>query len=103
MGHVLDALARLERLAETGRLPAEIAREAELIAAGGWQQAGAELGPDRLVLLVAELRRCCVLAAVRHARRWQRLNRAGRPREASEAARWAVALRDAGEALRVYA
>ena len=34
MGHVMDALARLEGRATAGSLPDDVAREAEVIAAG---------------------------------------------------------------------
>ncbi len=56
MGHVLDALRRLETLAEAGASPDEVAHDAAVIAAGWWWNARGDLAPDRLVLLVQELR-----------------------------------------------
>jgi len=44
------------------------------------------------VLLVQELQRRCAVAAGHHALHWDHLNRAGRPRDAEDAARWAHAL-----------
>ena len=55
------------------------------------------------MLLVAELQRWCVVGAGHYALRWDRLNRAGQLREADDAARWAVALDQAQQALRLYA
>jgi len=52
MGHVLDALCRLETLAEAGASADEVAHDAEVIAAGWWWKACGDLTPDRLVLLV---------------------------------------------------
>ena len=102
MGHVMDAVARLDGMVLAGSPPADVAVEAEGIAAAWWDAHG-DLAPDRLVLLVAELQRWCVVGAGHHALRWDRLNRAGRPREAENAARWAVALDQAHQALRLYA
>ncbi len=65
MGHVLDALCRLETLAEAGASPDEVAHDAAVIAAGWWWEARGDLAPDRLVLLVQELRRWCVVASSR--------------------------------------
>ena len=103
MGHVMDALARLDGMALSGSPPGDVALEAESIAAGWWWDAHGDLAPGRLVLLVMELRRWCVVGAGHYALRWDRLNRAGRPREAEDAARWAVALDQAQQALRLYA
>ena len=50
MGHVMDALARLDGMAAAGSLPGDVAREAEVIAAGWWWNAQGDLTPDRLVL-----------------------------------------------------
>ena len=55
MGHVMDALARLDGMATEGSLPDDVAREAETIAAGWWWNAHGDLTPDRLVLLMQEL------------------------------------------------
>ena len=101
--HVTDALTRLEGMAAAGRLPGEVAYEAEAIAAGWWWNAHGDLTPDRLVLLVQELQRWCLIASGHYALRWDHLNQAGRPREAEDAARWAVALDGAQQALRIYA
>ena len=103
MGHVMDALDRLEGMAAAGSLPGDVAHEAEVIAAGWWWNAHGDLTPDRLVLLVQELQRWCLVASSHYAVQWDRLHRAGRPREAEDAARWAVALDGAQQALRVYA
>jgi hypothetical protein len=103
MGHVMDAMARLEGMATAGSLPDDVAREAEVIAAGWWWNAQGDLTPDRLVLLVQELQRWCLIASSHYALRWDRLNRAGCPVEAERAARWAEALDQAQQALRLYA
>ena len=73
MGHVMDALTRLDSMAAAGRLLGEVNYKAEAIAAGWWWNADGDL------------------------------TQAGRPREAEDAARWAVALDHAQQALRVYA
>ncbi len=99
----MDALARLESMATAGSLPDDVAREAEVIAAGWWWNAQGDLTPDRLVLLVQELQRWCLIASSHYALRWDRLNRAGCPGEAERAARWAEALDQAQQALRLYA
>lgn len=96
-------MARLEGMAASGSLPDDVALEAEVIAAGWWWSINGDLTPDRLVLLVGELQRWCVVAASHYARRWACLNRAGRLREAEDAARQAQALGQAGRVLRVYA
>ena len=103
MGHVMDALARLENMATAGSLADDVAHEAEAIAAGWWWNAHGDLTPARLVLLVQELQRWCLVASGHYALRWDELNRSGRPREADDAARWAVALDGAQQALRIYA
>jgi len=100
---VSDALVRLDGMALAGSPPDDVAHEAEATAAGWWWNAHGDLTPDRLVLLVQELQRWCVVAAGHYALRWEHLNQAGRPREAEDAARWAVALDQAQQALRVYA
>ena len=43
--------------------------EAEAITAGWWWNAHGDLAPERLVLLVQELQRCCAVAAGHHALR----------------------------------
>ena len=101
--HVSGALARLESMAAAGSSPDDVAHEAEAIAAGWWWDAHGNLAPERLVLLVQELQRWCAIAAGRHALRWDRLNRAGRLRDAEDAARWAQALGRAQRVLRIYA
>ena len=101
--HVLDALMRLEDMAIAGLPPDAVAHEAELIAAGWWWDGRGDLGPDRLVPLVQELRRWCVVASRRHVVRWGHLHRMGRPLDAREAVRWAGALDRAQRALMVYA
>ena len=80
MGHALDALCRLETLAEAGATPDEVAQDAALIAAGWWWDARGDLASDRLVLLVQELRRWCAAASSRYALRWDKLERAERPK-----------------------
>jgi len=97
---VSDALVRLDGMALAGSMPDDVAHEAEAIAAGWWWNAHGDLTPDRLV---HELQRWCVVAAGHYALRWEHLNRVGRPREAEDAARWAVALDQAQQVLRVYA
>ena len=62
-----------------------------------------DLTPDRLVLLVQELQRWCLIASSHYALRWDRLNRAGCPGQSEDAARWAMALDQAQQALRLYA
>ncbi len=47
MGHVLDALCRLESLAEAGASADEVAHDAAVIAAGWWWNARGDLAPDR--------------------------------------------------------
>ena len=101
--HVLDALVRLEDMAIAGLQPDDVAHEAELIVAGWWWDGRGDLAPDRLVPLVQELRRWCVVGSGRHAARWGHLHRMGRPLDAREAARWAGALDRAQRALMVYA
>ncbi len=102
MGHVLDALCRLEALAEAGAPADAVAHDAELIAAGWWWDTRGDLGPDRLVLLVQELRRWCLVASDRYALCWDRLERAGRPEEADRAQRRAEALDRASQVLHLY-
>ena len=103
MGHVMEALSRLDDMATADSLPGDVAHEAEVIAAGWWWNAQGDLTPDRLVVLVQELQRWCLIASSHYALRWDQLNQAGCPREAEDAARWAVALDGAQRALRVYA
>lgn len=100
---VSDALIRLDGMALAGSLPDDVANEAEAIAAGWWWNAHGDLTPDRLILLVQELQRWCLVTAGLYALRWEHLNRGGRPREAEDTARWAVALGQAQRALCVYA
>ena len=100
--HLLNALARLEGMATAGLSPDDLAHEAELIAAGWWWDGRGELGPDRLVLLVQELRCWCVAASGRHAMWGEDLHRVGRPMDADDTARWARALDRAQQALLLY-
>ncbi len=100
--HFQDAMARLDALAQSGSPPQEVAFEAELIVAGWWWDGQGALAPDRLVLLVQELRHWCAIEAESYARRWDRLHRAGRPKQAEEARRWALALDQAQRALHLY-
>jgi len=102
VAYVSDAQARLEGMAAAGSLPDDVAHEAEAIATGWWWNAQDDLTPDRLVLLVQELQRWCAAAAGHHALRWDHLNRAGRPRDAEDTARWAQALDRAERVLRIY-
>ena len=102
MRHMLDVLCRLETLAEAGASADEVAHDAAIIAAGWWWDARGDLAPDRLVLLVQELRRWCAVASRRYALRWDRLEQAGRPDQADHARRQAEALDRASHALHVF-
>ncbi len=102
MRHVLDALCRLESLAEAGASADEVAHDAAIIAAGWWWDARGDLAPDRLVLLVQELRCWYAVASRRYALRWDRLERAGRADQADHARRQAEALDRASHALHVF-
>ncbi len=82
MDHILNALCRLESLAEVGASPDEVAHGASLIAAGWWWEAHGDLAPDRLVLLIQELRCWCAVTSSRYALNWDKLERAGRPDQA---------------------
>ena len=99
MGQVFDALCRLGALAEAGAPPDAVVHDAELIAAGWWWNARGDVASDRLVLLVQELRRWCLLTS----ERWDRLERAGRPEEADQARRRAEALGWASHVLHLEA
>ena len=69
----------------------------------GWYlDAAGCAAPERLALLVQELRRWCLVAGSHYALRWDRLHRAGRPEAAEEARRWAEALDQAHRTLRLY-
>lgn len=103
MGHAaLDAVQLLATMAEAGRHPQEVAATAEGIAAGWWLDAAGTAAPERLALLVQELRRWCAVASSQYALRWDGLCRAGRPEQAEEARRWAEALDRAHRALHLY-
>ena len=100
--HLLAAVARLDGMALAGSHPQDVAAAAELIAVDWWWAARGDLEPDRLVLLVQELRRWCATTAETYAVRWRHLHRAGRPNQAEDARRWAVALDHAQRALHLY-
>ncbi len=73
----LDAVLLLEEMAAAGRHPQEVAAEAEGVVIGWWLDAAGCAAPERLALLVQELRRWCAVASSHHALRWDRLHRAG--------------------------
>jgi len=103
MGHAsLDAVHLLAEMAEAGRHPQEVAEMAEGIAVGWYLDAAGCAAPERLALLVQELRRWCVVASSHYALRWDRLHRAGCPEQAEEARRWAETLDQAQRTLRLY-
>lgn len=103
MGHAaLDAVQLLAEMAEAGRHPQEVASYADRIAIGWYLDAAGCAAPERLALLVQELRRWCAVASSHYALRWDQLHRAGRPEQAEEARRWAEALDLANQALRLY-
>ncbi|HEY0421339.1 MAG TPA: hypothetical protein VGC80_17620 [Acetobacteraceae bacterium] len=99
---VLEAVDRLEEMAEAGRHPQEVAATATEIVAGWWLGAAGDAEPDRLVLLVQELRRWCRVTCNQYAWRWEQLQRAGYPDQADEARRWAEALDQAQRVLHLY-
>lgn len=103
MGHAaLDAVQLLAEMAEAGRHPQEVAAYADHIAIGWYLDAAGCAAPERLALLVQELRRWCLVASSHYALRWDELHRAGRPEQAAEAGRWAKALDQAHRALHLY-
>ncbi len=103
MGHAaLDAVHLLVEMAEAGRHPQEVAATAEGIAVGWYLDAAGYAAPERLALLVQELRRWCAVASSHYAVRWDRLHRAGCPGQAEEARRWAEALDHAQRVLHLY-
>jgi hypothetical protein len=103
MGHVaFDAVCVLERMAEAGHHPQEVTATAEGIAVGWWLDAAGCAAPERLALLVQELRHWCAVASSHYALRWDRLCRAGFPEAAEDARRWAEALDQAHRALHLY-
>jgi hypothetical protein len=103
MGYAaLDAVQLLAEMAEAGRHPQEVAAHADRIAVGWYLEAGGCAAPERLALLVQELRRWCLVASGHYAHRWDVMHRAGYPEEAEEARRWAEALDQAHRALRLY-
>ena len=103
MGHAaLDAVQFLAEMAEAGRHPQEVAACADGIAIGWYLDAGGCAAPERLALLVQELRRWCRVASAHYALRWDALHRAGQPEQAEEARRWAEALDQAHRALHLY-
>ncbi len=103
MGHAaFDAVCLLERMAETGQHPQAVVGTAEDIVLGWWFDAAGCAAPERLALLVQELRHWCAVASSHYALRWERLHRAGRPAAAEEARRWAEALDQARRVLRLY-
>ena len=103
MGHAaLDAVQLLAEMAEAGRHPQEVAAYADRIAIGWYLDAAGCAAPERLALLVQELRRWCLVASSHYALRWDRLHRAGCPEAAEEAQRWAEALDQAQRVLHLY-
>ena len=99
---VLDAVCRLEEMAEAGRHPQEVAAAAAEIAAGWWLGSAGDVDPGRLVVLVQDLRMWCMVTRNDYAWRWDHLHRSGRPDLADEARRWAEAMDEVQRALRVY-
>ena len=103
MGHAaLDAVQLLAEMAEAGRHPHEVAAYADQIAISWYLEGAGCAAPERLALLVQELRRWCRVASGHYALRWDALHRAGRPEQAEEARRWAEALDLAHRALHLY-
>lgn len=102
MGHVTRAVLHLEALAARGSAPDEVGEEAAAIAAGWWQGVWRDPAPEKLPLLVQELRRWCAVAAGRYAVEWAQCEAAGLPFQADEARRRAEALDLAHRALRLY-
>ncbi len=103
MGHAaLDAVGLLAGMAEAGKHPQDVAATAQGIVVGWYIDAAGCAAPERLALLVQELRRWCAVASLHYARRWESLHRAGCPELAEEARRWAEALDQAHRALRLY-
>jgi hypothetical protein len=99
---VLDAVEHLEKMAEAGRDPQEVAAAAAEIAAGWWLGAAGDTDPGRLVILVQNLRMWCAETCNQYAWRWEQLQRLGRPEQADEARRWAEAMDRAQQALHLY-
>ena len=103
MGHAaLDAVQLLAEMAKAGRHPQEVAAHADRIAISWYLEAGGCAAPERLALLVQELRRWCAVSSSHYALRWDTLHRAGQPEQAEEARRWAEALDQAHRALHLY-
>jgi len=103
MGHAaVDAVQLLTEMAEAGRHPQEVAAYADRIALDWYLDDAGCARPERLALLVQELRRWCAVASSHYALRWDRLHRAGCPEQAEEARCWAEALDQAHRALRLY-
>jgi hypothetical protein len=84
---VLDAVEHLEKMAEAGKHPQEVAAAAAEIAAGWWLGTAGDADPGRLVVLVQDLRMWCAVTCNRYAWRWEQLQRLGRPEQADEARR----------------
>ena len=104
MGHAaLNAVQLLAEMAEAGRHPQEVAAYADRIAVGWYLDAAGCAAPERLALLVQELRRWCLVASAHYALRWERLHRVGCSEAAEEARRLAEALDQAHRALHLYA
>jgi hypothetical protein len=99
---VLDAVEHLEKMAEAGRDPQEVAAAAAEIVAGWCLGASDDADPSRLVILVQDLRMWCAVMCNQYAWRWEQLQRLGRPEQADEARRWAEAMDEAQRALRLY-
>lgn len=99
MRQVLDAVTRLDAMAQQGADPEEVAAEAEVIAAGWWWNGRGEPDPGGLARLVGELRRWCAVAAAEYAITWDRLARAGLAHDAEHARHRSVAFDHAWTAL----
>lgn len=98
MRQVLDAITRLDAMAQQGAGPEDVAAEAEFIATGWWSGRG-EPEPGGLARLVGELRCWCAVAAAEYAVTRDRLSRAGLAHDAEYARHRSVAFDHAWTAL----
>lgn len=101
-GAVLDAVERLEEMAEAGSHPHDVAAAATKIAAEWWLSSSGDGDPTFLMILVQDLRMWCTVTCNQYAWRWEQMQRLGRPEQAEEARRWAEAMDQAQQALRLY-